>query len=161
MLRRGRGKKGKNSNKIASYLFIIGNNVAGLKGKVKSLEKNIEKFSPGVLLLQETKMKKMSQMSIPEFLMFTNITSIWKQKGEKSDLANDRGIFGVSKNRAIIEKLVYEDSHEVIENSMSDSNVGVRKKRNIRDNLFVLYASINDAIRNKKNIDIQYYDIYK
>ena len=96
------------------------------------------------------------QMSIPEFLTFTNITSIWKQKGEKSDLENDRGIFGVSKIRAIIEKLVYEDSHEVIENNMSDSNVGARKKRNIRDNLFVLYASINDAIRNKKNIDIQY-----
>ena len=44
---------------------------------------------------------------------------------------------------------------------MSDSNVGARKKRNIRDHLFTLYATINDAIRNKKNIDIQYYDIAK
>ena len=102
-----------------------------------------------------------AQLIIPEFLTSTTITSIWKQKGEKSDLENDRGIFGVSKIRAIIEKLVYEDTNEVIDNNMSDSNVGARKKRNIRDNLFVLYACINDAIRNKKNIDIQYYDISK
>ena len=44
---------------------------------------------------------------------------------------------------------------------MSDSNVGGRKNRNIRDNLFVIYAIINDAIKNKKNIDIQFYDISK
>ena len=44
---------------------------------------------------------------------------------------------------------------------MSDSNVGGRRKRNIRDNLFVLYAIINDAIRNKISIDVQFYDISK
>ena len=102
-----------------------------------------------------------SQLVIPSFLTHTDITSIWKQKGEKADLDNDRGIFGVSKVRAIIEKLVYEDTHEDIDDKMSDSNVGARKRRNIRDNLFTLYATINDAIRNKKNIDIQYYDIAK
>ena len=45
------------------------------------------------------------QLVIPEFLTFTDITSIYKSKGEKSDLDNDRGIFGVSKVRSIIEKL--------------------------------------------------------
>ena len=94
-------------------------------------------------------------------LTFTDITSIWKQKGEKSNLENDRGIFGVSKVRSIIEKLVYEDTINKIDKKMSDSNVGARKKRNIRDNLFVLYSVINDAIRNRRNIDIQYYDISK
>ena len=44
---------------------------------------------------------------------------------------------------------------------MSDSNVGGRRKRNIRDNLFVIYAAINEAIRNKKPIDIQFYDLAK
>ena len=44
---------------------------------------------------------------------------------------------------------------------MSDSNVGGRRKRNIRDNLFAIYAIINDAIKNKKDIDIQFYDISK
>ena len=103
-----------------------------------------------------------TQLTLPDFIITcTDITSIWKQKGERCDLDNDRGIFGVSKVRAIIEKMVYEDTYEQIDENMSDSNVGGRKRRNIRDNLFVLYATINDAIRNKKKIDIQYYDISK
>ena len=44
---------------------------------------------------------------------------------------------------------------------MSDSNVGGRRKRNIRDNLFVLYAIINESVRNKKSVDIQFYDLSK
>ena len=44
---------------------------------------------------------------------------------------------------------------------MSDSNVGGRRKRNIRDNLLVIYSAINEAIRNKKSIDIQFYDLAK
>ena len=30
---------------------------------------------------------------IPEFMQFTNITSIWKQRGSRLDLNNDRGVF--------------------------------------------------------------------
>ena len=52
-----------------------------------------------------------TQLTLPEFITCTDITSIWKQKGERCDLDNDRGIFGVSKIRAIIEKLVYEDTY--------------------------------------------------
>ena len=44
---------------------------------------------------------------------------------------------------------------------MSDSNVGTRRKRNIRENLFVLYSIINESIRRKKDIDIQFYDLAK
>ena len=71
------------------------------------------------------------------------------------------GIFGVSKVRSIMEKLIYQDTYETIDSSMSDSNVGGRRHRNIRDNLLVLYASINEAIRMKKQIDIQFYDLEK
>ena len=49
----------------------------------------------------------------------------------------------------------------MIDSCMSDSNVGGRRNRNIRDNLFVIYAAINDAIKNKKDIDIQFYDLAK
>ena len=101
------------------------------------------------------------QLVIPEFLMFTDITSIYKMKGPKCELDSDRGIFGVAKVRSIIEKLVYQDNYDTIDQCMSDSNVGGRRKRNIRDNLFVIYAIINDAIKNKKSIDIQFYDIAK
>ena len=102
-----------------------------------------------------------SQLMIPEFLTFTDITSIYKSKGKKSDLDSDRGIFGVSKVRSIIEKLIYQDKYQDIDESMSDSNVGGRRKRNIRDNLFVLYATINESIRTKKPMDIQFYDLDK
>ena len=101
------------------------------------------------------------QLLIPQFMTLTDITSIYKQKGEKSDLENDRGLFGASKVRSIIEKLVIQDTYENIDDFMSDSNVGGRKNRNIRDNLFAIYAVINDAVKNKKDIDIQFYDISK
>ena len=42
-------------------------------GKGKSLEKNIEKFSPGVVILQETKMKKVGQIKLPGFTIFEKI----------------------------------------------------------------------------------------
>ena len=37
-----------------------------------------------------------SQLALPEFLLFTDVTSIYKKKGDKNDLDNDRGLFGVS-----------------------------------------------------------------
>ena len=45
---------------------------------------------------------------------------------------------------------------------MSYSNGGGRRNRNIRDNLFVVYASINDVINgNGNSFDIQGYDVIK
>ena len=45
---------------------------------------------------------------------------------------------------------------------MSFSNVGGRKQRNIRDNLFVVYASINDVINGYgTSFDFQCYDVIK
>ena len=57
--------------------------------------------------------------------------------------------------------MIYQDTYETVDNNMSDSNVGGRRGRNIRDNLFVIYATVNEAIRNKKSIDIQFYDLEK
>ena len=45
---------------------------------------------------------------------------------------------------------------------MSDSNIGGRKNRNIRDHLFILYGVINSVIHgNEECVDIQIYDIKK
>ena len=102
-----------------------------------------------------------TQLLIPSFVKTTKITSIYKNKGEKTDLENDRGIFGASKVRSIIEKLIYNEDYQEIDAAMSDSNVEGRKERNIRDNLLVIYACINHTIRNKKQLDIQFYDLSK
>ena len=78
-----------------------------------------------------------------------NIVSIYKGKGEKQDLKNDRGIFIVNIFRALIMKLVYKDKYEVVDESMSDSNVGGRKKKSIRNHIFILNGIINEALKNK------------
>ena len=55
-------------------------------------------------------------------------------------MINERGVFSLSVLRTILDKMIYFDEYENIDAAMTDSNVGARKKRNIRDNLFVLYA---------------------
>ena len=88
-----------------------------------------------------------------------NIVSIYKGKGEKADLQNDRGIFTVNLFRTILMKLVYHDKYPVVDGNMSDSQIGGRKKKNIRNHIFVLNGIINEAIQTKgKSIDILIYD---
>ena len=126
-----------------------------------------ELFKPGVagtdvnesLLLISNKVKY--ECEIPDFLELTNITSLYKHRGSKSDLNSDRGIFNVSAVRSVIDKLVYEDIYDVVDGNMSDSNVGGRRGRNIRDNLFIINGVINYAIKENIDIDISLYDIAK
>ena len=115
-----------------------------------------ELFKPGVIgndlidsLLHIVNRAKY-ETSIPRQFRLTKITSIYKNKGEKCDLSNDRGVHSVTKFRAIIDKLLYNDKYPEIDENMSECNVGGRKNRSIRDNLFVLYAVINDALGYQK-----------
>ena len=125
-----------------------------------------ELFKPGVIgndllesLLNMINRAKY-EVTIPRAFRLTKITSIYKQKGEKCDLTNDRGVHSVSRFRAIIDKLLYNDKYLEIDRNMSDCNVGGRRSRSIRDNLFVIYAVINDAIGYQKvEIDIGFYDL--
>ena len=89
----------------------------------------------------------------------TNITSIYKNKGSRLDLDIDRGIFNVSKVRSIMDKLIYNDFCDLIDENMSDSNIGARRNRNIRDNLFVVYGVINFAIEEELDVDVTLYDL--
>ena len=110
------------------------------------------------LLLMFNHIKK--QQIIPDVFKHENITSIYKGKGSKHDLVNDRGIFGVVVFRSILDKLIYNDEYEKVDASMTDSNVGARKERNIRDNLFVVNGVINSVMNKEiKNIDCQLFDI--
>ena len=125
-----------------------------------------ELFKPGVIgddlfdsLLNIINRAKY-ELSIPKPFRLTKITSIYKQKGEKSDLNSDRGVHSVTKFRSIIDKLLYNDKYQEIDRNMTDCNVGGRRNRSIRDNLFVINAVINDALGYQKvEIDIQFYDL--
>ena len=89
------------------------------------------------------------ELTLPDFYELMSITSIYKNKGLQSNLSSERGIFNVVKVRSIFEKVIYSDVYETIDTNMSFSNVGGRRNRNIRDNLFVVYASINDVINGR------------
>ena len=97
---------------------------------------------------------------IPEFMRKADVTTIYKGKGSKSDLKNDRGVFVVSVFRNLFMKLIYKDIYETIDRNMSDSQIGSRKNRNIRNHIWVLNSIICDVIssKNKKPIDVQIYD---
>ena len=64
-----------------------------------------------------------SELRIPKFVELTNITSIYKNKGSKLDLDNDRGIFTVTL-RSIIDNLICDEYNETIDGNMSDSVSG-------------------------------------
>ena len=87
------------------------------------------------------------QQVIPQCLKPCNITSLFKHKGSRKDLNQYRGIFRVTVFRNILDRLIFNDEYETIEKNLTDSNIGGRRGRNIRDNIFVLNAIINSIKR--------------
>ena len=103
-----------------------------------------------------------NEQIFPKCLELCNITSIFKKKGSKSDFNNYRGVFRALIFRTILERLIYNDEYPNIDMNLTDANVGARKKRNIRDNLFVIYAVMNSVISGSEDpLDICPYDIEK
>ena len=95
-------------------------------------------------------------------MSLSNVTSIYKNKGSRLLLENDRGIFIQTVLKKILDKMIYSETSDSINDSMSDSNIGARKGKNIRDHLFILYAIINSVVKGDAPcIDIQVYDVQK
>ena len=124
-----------------------------------------ELFKPGVcgedlensLLLMFKKIK--DEISFPEFMDFVNIVGVYKGKGEKMDLNNERGIFIVNTLKSIFMKVVWSDVYEILFKNMSFSNIGGRRNKNIRNHVFILNGIINEVINGKaKAIDIEIID---
>ena len=92
--------------------------------------------------------KMKAKNEITDFVRLADVTTIYKGKGSKSDLLNDRGIFIVTFFRSILMRLIYQDYYSTIDESMSDSQVGATKGKNI---------IISDVLsqKSKKPIDIQ------
>ena len=108
-------------------------------------------------------MNKIKQTIVyPQCLEPCNISSIFKNKGNKCELTNYRGIFRVVVFRGILERLIYHDEYHNIDDNLSDANAGARKGRNIRDNLFVVNAILNSVKRgNEEPVDVCAYDAEK
>ena len=102
-----------------------------------------------------------NKQEFPEILRICNITSIYK-KGKRYNFNNYRRIFRVVIFRSILDRLIYNDIYPVIDSELSHANVGSRKGRNVRDNLFVLYATMNSIKEGGEDAcDIAVYDIIK
>ena len=100
------------------------------------------------------------QQQIPDSMKLCNISSIWKRKGEKNNFESYRGIFRITVLRNILDRLIYNDEYPNIDKYLSDCNVGGRKGRSVRDNIFVLNAILNSIRRGAKEAhDVQVYDV--
>ena len=98
----------------------------------------------------------------PDFTLNGFIFSLYKGKGDRLSLDNDRGIFILSVVKMIIDKMNYNDCYDTIDSNMSDSQIGGRKNRNIRNHLFILYSIVNHVKHGgSKPIDITAYDVEK
>ena len=151
--------------------------LSDLESAIKSLKNNKtadpngvinEIFKPGCagtnllesLVLLYNGIKK--TFHIPLFVMLENITTIYKNKGSRFDMDNDRGIFILTVLKKILDNLIYQDNSKDIDDGMSDSNIGSRKDRNIKNHLFIIYGVINHVIKGKgESIDLQIYDLEK
>ena len=145
VLQQLKNKKSRDPLGLANELFKPNNAGKDLKLALLKLSNQIKK-----------------QQIFPEALGLSNITSLYKNKGSKKDFNNYRGIFRVTIIRSIIDKLIYNDEYETIDENLTDSNVGARRNRNIRDNIFVINAITNNIRKNHiKDTDIHIYDAEK
>ena len=87
---------------------------------------------------------------IPEFMKKAIISTIPKS-GSKFVLKNERGIFVLSAIRTIFMRLLYNTKYNIIDQNMSDSNVGGRKKMS---SVFILNGIIHETLSSKHNTPV-------
>ena len=116
-------------------------------------------FKEAILILMN-RIKK--EQIFPDVLEDCDISSIFKNKGSRNCFGNYRGIFRVPILRTILDRLIYNDEYQNIDENLTDCNVGARKNRNIRDNIFVLNAIKNSIVNGDEDpADIQLFDVEK
>ena len=92
-------------------------------------------------------------------MRYSNITTVHK-KGSLSELDNERGIFRVDLIRSILMRIIYNEKYPDIDKNMSDSQMGGRKGKGCRNNIFIINGIIHDVLRSKKKkaVLLQIYD---
>ena len=110
------------------------------------------------LLILCNKIKE--ERKFPDFMQKTNICAIYKGRGDVLSLESDRGIFLITIFRTILMKMIYNEKYQIIDQAMSDSNIGARKQKNIRNHIFVVNSVLHDVLKNKskKPIDLMVLD---
>ena len=116
------------------------NKSADPNGMVSELLKDGgEDLKDGILnMFNEIKRKQI----VPDFMYTSDICSIWKSKGSRMDIGNERGISLINVFKKALENLLYNDLYENIDANMSESNIGARRKRRINDHLLIMRGVI-------------------
>ena len=99
------------------------------------------------LLLMFNKLK--TEKIIPLFMNYANVTTVHK-KGSRLLLENERGLFRTSVLRSILMRLIYNEKYPTIDSNMSDCQMGARKRKGCRNNLFIVNGIIHDVLPSKK-----------
>ena len=98
------------------------------------------------LLLMCNKLKR--EKLIAKFMNVTNVTTVPK-KGSRVEPKNERGIFRVAVVRYILMRMIYNRKYPIIDRNMSDCQMGARKKKGCKNNIFIINGIIHDVIRSK------------
>ena len=103
--------------------------------------------------------KLKAEQIMPQFMNFSNITTVPKS-GSLTELENERGIFRTDIVRSILMRMIYNEKYPVIDRNMSDCQMGGRKGKGCRNNIFIINGIINDVLKSKKNTPVllQIYD---
>ena len=91
---------------------------------------------------------------IPNFMKKAFISPI-PMKGPQFHLKNERGIFIVNSVRSILMKLIYDSKYQVIDQNMSESNIGSRKNRSSIDHIYVINSIIHEQLKSLHNNPLQ------
>ena len=109
------------------------------------------------LLVMFNKLKKANM--IPKFFNCANITTVPK-KGSRLILNNERGIFRVSVIRSILMNMIYESNYSYIDKKLSDCQMGGRRQKSCKNDIFIINGIIHDLMTSKKKkpVVLQFYD---
>lgn len=89
------------------------------------------------------------------------IKSIYKKKGQRQSMKNQRGLFLTNVISKVVERLIYNRKQTIIRNGVSEYQCGSLKKRSTIDNLFVLQGAIDYHRYLKKDLFIGFIDAEK
>ena len=109
------------------------------------------------LLILFNNLKK--ENKIPQFMNFANVTTVPKPVS-RIEPANERGIFRVEIVRSILMRMIYNSKYFDIDKNISDGQMGARKGKGCRTNIWILNGIIYETIKkhNKKPVTLQFYD---
>ena len=109
------------------------------------------------LLIMMINLKK--KKLIPKVMNYANITTVPK-KGSRLLLKNERGIFRVAVLRFILMRMIYNTKYPKIDQNISDCQMGGRKMKGCRNNIFILNGIIHEVMKSNKMkpVTLQIYD---